>query len=71
MLSRPTFGMYPPPWRSVLIHDQFVREAVVEDIALGQQPAENCLPFDGNGDNAVTINELVKAVQHALDGCPT
>jgi hypothetical protein len=38
-------------------------------IALGTQPVDACRAFDRNGDGAVTIDELLRAVRTALDGC--
>jgi hypothetical protein len=29
-----------------------------------------CLAGDANGDDGITVDELVVAVTHALDGCP-
>src|SRR5688572_30525178 len=40
-------------------------------IALGEAPADLCQRIDANGDGEVTIDELVKAVDNALVGCPT
>jgi len=40
------------------------------DIALGDLPPSAC-PFGGvNQDGVVTIDEIVKAVNNDLDGCP-
>jgi hypothetical protein len=38
-------------------------------IALGTRPTEACAVFDRDGDNAVEINELIAALDGALDGC--
>ncbi len=40
-------------------------------IALGSLPLGACANLDVDGDQNVTVNELVAAVQHALFGCPT
>lgn len=39
------------------------------NIALGNAAVGTCDAFDGDGDGAVTIAELVVAVGNALDGC--
>lgn len=39
-------------------------------IGLGHVALAACDPCDGDGDTAVTIDELVAAVDHALAGCP-
>lgn len=41
------------------------------NIALGLQSLEVCPSFDTNGDGRVDIGELIGAVNHALDGCPS
>jgi parallel beta-helix repeat protein len=41
------------------------------NIALGNQPADDCPPLDANDDGAVTIDELIVAVGNALSGCIT
>ncbi len=38
-------------------------------IALGCSPLEDCPVFDANSDEAVTVDELVRAVNNALNGC--
>jgi hypothetical protein len=39
-------------------------------IALGSSAAELCAAVDGNDDGEVTVDELVTAVNNALNGCP-
>ncbi|HUI26668.1 MAG TPA: hypothetical protein VL403_11345 [Candidatus Kryptonia bacterium] len=39
-------------------------------IALGNAPVEDCQAFDPNHDNHVDTDELVSAVNNALNGCP-
>jgi hypothetical protein len=39
-------------------------------ILLGQSPLAVCPSFDRDGSLSVTVNELVEAVQAALNGCP-
>jgi hypothetical protein len=39
-------------------------------IALDLQPLDGCPTFDGDSDGSVAINELVAAVNNALNGCP-
>lgn len=39
-------------------------------IALGQTGAERCRNADWDGDDTVTIDEVVLAMNNALDGCP-
>jgi hypothetical protein len=38
------------------------------NIALGQD-LSLCPAADGNGDMTVTVDEIVRAVNHALNGC--
>jgi hypothetical protein len=40
-------------------------------IALGEVPFERCLAIDVDRDENVQVSDLVAAVGHALDGCPT
>jgi hypothetical protein len=40
------------------------------NIALGRSTVDRCLPGDAGGDGAVTVDEIVAAVNHALTGCP-
>lgn len=46
--------------------DEIVRGV---NIALGGESIDRCLPFDRNGDGLVTVEEIVDAIQRALDGC--
>jgi hypothetical protein len=39
------------------------------NIALGNVLLDGCLPFDTNRDRMVTVDELVAAVNAALNGC--
>jgi hypothetical protein len=39
-------------------------------IALGREATSACRAFDRNGDDLVSVNEVVRAVDNALDGCP-
>ena len=39
------------------------------NIALGTTSVDACPSFDADGDGAVTINELIAAVNRALNGC--
>jgi hypothetical protein len=39
------------------------------NIALGNQPVDNCPAFDVGGDGLVTIGELIQGVNNALNGC--
>jgi Ca2+-binding EF-hand superfamily protein len=39
------------------------------NIALGNAPVSSCPAFDRNGDGEVSINELIAAVNAALNGC--
>jgi len=39
------------------------------NIALGNADISTCPAFDRNGDGMVSINELIAAVNAALDGC--
>ena len=38
-------------------------------IALGDAPLGDCQAMDADGDGAVTVNDLLAAVTHALQGC--
>jgi hypothetical protein len=38
-------------------------------IALGEQDASACLAADHDGNGEVTIDEILRAVGSALDGC--
>jgi hypothetical protein len=40
------------------------------NVALGTEPLAGCRSADANGDEVVTIDELVEAVGRALQGCP-
>ncbi|MBI4518158.1 MAG: hypothetical protein HY699_20335 [Deltaproteobacteria bacterium] len=39
------------------------------NIALGQQPLDDCPSFDTDDSSSVTVDELVRAVNNALTGC--
>lgn len=56
--------------RSVSYYTVTIDELIVgADIALGRSALSTCRAFDANGDEAVTIEELVRAVNNALYGC--
>jgi hypothetical protein len=40
------------------------------DIAVNDSPLANCAAFDANDDRSLTVDELVGALQNALNGCP-
>jgi Kazal-type serine protease inhibitor domain len=40
------------------------------DLGLGIRPGTACRSFDRDGNQRVTIDELIAAVTHALYGCP-
>ena len=40
-------------------------------MALGNLPLTVCARIDANADLAVTIDELILALNNALNGCPT
>jgi len=40
------------------------------NIALGNTPVAECEPGDANGDTHITVDEILTAVKHALEGCP-
>jgi hypothetical protein len=40
------------------------------NIALGNTPVGNCLAGDANGDRQITVDEILTAVNNALNGCP-
>ena len=39
------------------------------NIALGNAPLSTCIAGDADGSGDITINELIAAVNHALNGC--
>lgn len=39
-------------------------------VALVEVPAASCPPADVDGFGTVTVDEILLAVRHALDGCP-
>jgi hypothetical protein len=41
------------------------------NIALGSADVSTCLPGDANNDKVITIDEILAAVNSALNGCPT
>lgn len=41
------------------------------DIALGESTVDQCVSLDPNQDDAVAVDDLVQAVNNALNGCPT
>ena len=41
------------------------------NISNGAAPLTQCAVFDADGNGAVAINELIGAVNRALNGCPT
>ena len=42
----------------------------VIQIAAGQLPVSACPAADPNGDDQVSLEEVLQAVNNALDGCP-
>jgi len=40
------------------------------NIALGNEDVATCISGDPSGDGRVTVEEIIKAVNNALDGCP-
>jgi hypothetical protein len=67
----------PPPPPACLgdcdgSRDVSINELLVGvNILLGFGPSGQCLAVDGNGDGSVSVDELVRAVSAALNGCPT
>ena len=41
------------------------------NIGLGIEPLSRCSEFDGDGDETLSIDELVRAVAFSLDSCPS
>jgi hypothetical protein len=39
------------------------------DIALGKTQISECLPSDVNDDGQITVDEILTAVNNALNGC--
>jgi hypothetical protein len=39
------------------------------NVALGTAPVSACVAGDPNHDGAITIDEIVRAVNNALNGC--
>ena len=44
---------------------------IVVNVALGSSSLQRCTPCDANGDSQSSINEVVGAVDCALNGCPS
>jgi hypothetical protein len=40
------------------------------NIALGKQSVSACLAADANHDGNITIDEILTAINNALNGCP-
>jgi subtilisin-like proprotein convertase family protein len=40
------------------------------NIALEEQDLDRCMSFDDDSSQTVSVSELIRAVNHALDGCP-
>jgi hypothetical protein len=40
------------------------------NIALGKADLDDCSAGDGDGDGQITVDEILLAVSHALNGCP-
>jgi len=40
------------------------------NIALGNASVSECEPGDANGDTHITVDEILTAVNNALEGCP-
>lgn len=40
------------------------------NIALQRSELEQCVPFDADGNDQVSVNELVQGVRNLLQGCP-
>jgi len=38
-------------------------------IALGNSPVVGCIAGDERHDGRITVNEIIRAVNNALDGC--
>jgi hypothetical protein len=55
-----------PPYRVLAIGDVLTGVA----IALGENELSACYPMDQDADGAVTVSELIAAVNHVLTGCP-
>jgi len=47
--------------------DEIVRAV---NIALGTEVLAQCPAADRDGDGAITVDEILAAVAHALTGCP-
>jgi hypothetical protein len=39
------------------------------DVALGELPITDCQSGDANGDGIIVVNEIINAVNNALNGC--
>jgi len=40
-------------------------------VALGETPLSACMAIDANADGLVTIDEVIRALTNALNGCLT
>jgi hypothetical protein len=47
--------------------DELIR---IVDIALGNEPVSNCVAGDVDGNGTILIDEIVTAVNAAINGCP-
>jgi hypothetical protein len=43
---------------------------VMVNIALGNAPVSDCEVGDTGGDGQITVDEILRAVNNALNGCP-
>jgi hypothetical protein len=43
----------------------------LEDIVFGSLSSSTCPEGDANNDGRITVDDILTAVQHALNGCPT
>jgi hypothetical protein len=39
------------------------------NVALGTQPVTNCTAGDSDGSGTITVDEILTAIQNALNGC--
>jgi hypothetical protein len=42
----------------------------IVDISLGGQSLSGCMAADANHDGAVTVDEILTAINKSLNGCP-
>src|SRR5437867_2096236 len=67
----PTFVLPPCLGDCDRTHDVTIADIILmTNVVLGGTPLSACVAGDGDGDGAITVDEIVAAVAMALNGCP-